>query len=91
LRRGDTYEEEGGLGGVDVGEDFDALFLVGGDELVEGIVSLAEVSAVSLATIPATYIPQFLRQFSTLKCGVFWFDRSWTGAVASAQRKGLTQ
>jgi len=54
----DTYEEEGGLGGVNVGEDFDALFLVGGDELVKGIVSLAEVSAFSLATtLPTAPIP----------------------------------
>jgi len=43
---------------VNVGEDFDALFLVGGDELVKGIVSLAEVSAFSLATtLPTAPIP----------------------------------
>lgn len=39
---------------MDVGEDFNALFLVRGDELMQGIVSLAEVSAVSLAPTPAT-------------------------------------
>jgi len=38
---------------VNVGEDFDALFLVGGDELVKGIVSLAEVSAFSFSYHPA--------------------------------------
>jgi hypothetical protein len=43
---------------VNVGEDFDALFLVGGDELVKGIVSLAEVSTFSLATtLPTAPIP----------------------------------
>lgn len=61
---GDTYEEEGSLGGVDVGEDFEALLLVGGDELVERIVGLAEVSAVSLAATLHLSTPT---KFSTLK------------------------
>jgi len=57
---------------VDVGQDFDALFLVGRNELVERIVSLAEVSAVSLAT--TLLQPSLLPQLLTLQDGIVFLD-----------------